>query len=258
MLDHKMLKELGIKTMGNVFTILKLTKKPSVLLASYIRPPTAKLPQFSLEMISQEFRKFRIDWDIFTKMTNLPTVQTNILRYNCASKAIQNSIINTYPEFLNTSPDKLLDMLKVPVTQKSDPTVHRISFSSIVQSSNESIQNYLVWLQSEAWDCDFICPNCNHDLSSVYIKDQFIQGIQNDAQQANMLAKAGLLKTLKQNVSHAEAFEMARQDQDKISSASDIARLQVSAYHWQRQDQNVAQSTATHKYERTMTRMKPH
>ena len=180
MLECMMFKELGIKTMGNVFTILKLIKEPSVPPASYIRPLTAKLPQLSPEMTSQQFQKFGIDWDIFTKMTNLPIAQTNIQRYNCAHEAVQNSIINTYPEFSNTSPDKLLDMLKVLVTQKSNPMVHCISFSLVVQSGNESIQNYLVQLQSEAWDCDFICPNCNHDLSSVYIKDQFIRGIAND------------------------------------------------------------------------------
>ena len=56
-----MLKELGIKTMGDVLTILKLTKEPSVPLASYIRPMTAKLPQLSSEITSQQFQKFRID-----------------------------------------------------------------------------------------------------------------------------------------------------------------------------------------------------
>ena len=49
MLDHTMLKELDIKTLGNV---LKLTKERSVPPASYIRPPTTKLPQFSSEMTS--------------------------------------------------------------------------------------------------------------------------------------------------------------------------------------------------------------
>ena len=66
-------------------------------------------------------------------------------------------------------------------------------------------------------DCNFICPNRDHYLSSVYIKGQFIHGIAHDMLQANILAKAGLLKTLEQNVSHAEAFETAIQDQNKMS-----------------------------------------
>ena len=82
-------------------------------------------------------------------MTNLSTVQTNIQLYNCTDKVVQNSIINTYPEFFNMNPNKLLDMLEVLVMQKSNPMVHHILFSSTVQSDNESIQNYMVqlWLE---------------------------------------------------------------------------------------------------------------
>ena len=214
MLDRMMLKELGIKNMGDMLAILKLTKEPSVSRVSHMKPPAAKLPQLILEMTTQQFRKFRINWDVFTRMTNLPTAQTNIQLYNCADEAIQNSIINTYPDFFNTSPNKLLDMLEALVMRKSNPMVHWISFLSITQSDNETVQNYVVCLRSGARDCDFICPNCHHDLSHIYIKDQFIRGIANDALQADMLAKAGSLKTLEQNISHTEAFEMAMRDQN--------------------------------------------
>ena len=208
MLDRTMLKELGIKTMSDVLAMLKLTKEPLVLPASHMEPPTTKLPQLSSEMTTQQFGKFRTDWDVFTRMTNLPTAQTNVQLYNCADEAVQNSIINTYPEFFDTSPNKLLDMLNVLVTRKSNPMVHQISFSSIAQS-DDTVQNYVIRLRSGARDCDFICPNCHHDLSHIYIKDQFIQGIANNVQQADMLVKPGLLKTLEQNISHTEAFEMA-------------------------------------------------
>ena len=145
---------------------------------------------------------------MFTKMTNLPTAQSNIQRYNYADEFVQNSIISIYQEFFNTNPNNLLDMLEVLVMKKSN-LIHQISFSSIIQSNNDSIQNYLVWLRSGAQDCNFICPNYDHNLSSVYIKDQFTQGIACNASQAHMLAKAGSLKTLNQNISHAEAFERA-------------------------------------------------
>ena len=145
MLDRTMLKKLGIKTMGDMLTILKLTKEPSVSSVSHMKLPTAKLPQLVSEMMTP-FQKFRIDWDIFTRMTNLPTAQTNVQLYNCTNEAVQNSIINTHPDFFNTSPNKLLDMLKALVTRKSNPMVHRISFSLIAQSDKETIQNYVVWL----------------------------------------------------------------------------------------------------------------
>ena len=177
-LDRTMLKELGIKTMGDVLTILKLTKEPSVSSVSHMKPLTTKLPRLVLEMTTQQFRKFRIDFlDVFTRMTNLPTAQTNVQLYNCADEAIQNSIINTYPDFFNTRPNKLLDMLEALVTGKSNPMVHRISFSSIAQSDNETVQNYVVWVWSGAWDCDVICPNCHHDLSHIYISRTSSSGV---------------------------------------------------------------------------------
>ena len=71
-----------------------------------------------------------------------------------------------------------------------------------------------------------------------------------------MLAKAGSLKTLEQNISHAEAFEMAMQDQNEISSVLDMVGLQVSAYRQQRWAQDAAQSTATRMRERTVAEMR--
>ena len=55
---------------------------------------------------------------------------------------------------------------------------------------------------------------CEHDLSNIYMKDQIIWGIVNDTLQADLLAKAEMLKSLEQNIRHAEVFESALQDQN--------------------------------------------
>ena len=112
--------------------------------ASHKKTPIVKLPQLNSEMNSQQFRKFRIDWDVFTKMTSLLLTQTDIQLYNNTDKTLQNSIINTYFEFFNSNSGKLYEKLEVLVTQKLNIIVHRISFSFILQSKNESIQNYLI------------------------------------------------------------------------------------------------------------------
>ena len=49
-------------------------------------------------------------------------------------------------------------------------------------------------------------------MSDIYIKDQIIWGVANDALQADLLAKAGTLKTLEQNLHHAEALESVLRD----------------------------------------------
>ena len=143
MLDRTMLKGLGIKSMGDVLIILKLAKENLASPTTHVKP-TAKPPQLNSEMTPQQFRKFKIDWDVFTKMTNLSDTQMNIQLYNCTKETVQNSIINTYPEFFNVDPSKLLDMLEVLVMMKSNPIVHRISFSSIAQGDSEPVNDYLI------------------------------------------------------------------------------------------------------------------
>ena len=108
--------------------------------------------------------------------------------------------------------------------------VHRIIFASISQHEDKSIQQYLVRFWATATDCNFSCSHCEHDLSDIYITDQFIKGIANDTLQTNLLVKARVLKSLDQNVCHAEAFESALRDQTAMTDTSNIATIRMSTY----------------------------
>ena len=112
MLDRSMLKEQGVTLMGEALYILKQATAQSTC----IQALAAKTPNLNIEMTPQQFRKFRINWDVFTKMTNMPGSQFSIHLYNCADKAVQNAITNTHPNFFTTDPDKLLDMVEALVT----------------------------------------------------------------------------------------------------------------------------------------------
>ena len=122
-------------------------------------------------------------------------------------------------------------MIEALVTQKSNPMVHQITFTSMSQHKDEPIQQYLVHLRAIVTDCNFPCPCCEHDLSDIYIKDQFIRGIANNALRTDLQAKAGVLKSLNQNICHAEAFESALQDQTAMTDTSDTATIWMSTYH---------------------------
>ena len=97
----------------------------------------------------------------------MPSSQANIHLYNCADKAVQNAIINTHPNFFTADPDKLLDMVEILVTQRSNPIVHHLAFASMCQDENEPMQNYLVRLRAVTIDCNFTCPLYN--LSNIYV-----------------------------------------------------------------------------------------
>ena len=178
-------------------------------------------------MTSQQFRKFRIDWEVYLRMTNMPPAQTNIQLYNCADEAVQTSIINTYLKFFSEEPNRLIGMLEALVTQKSNPMVHRLPFPSISQGPGESVQQFVVRLRGIAQDCGITCPICNHDLSDIYIKDQLIKGTANDVLQAGLLAKACSLKTLEENINYAEA---ALRDQAQMSGTLEMSALRASTY----------------------------
>ena len=166
-----LLKELGVTLMGEALCILKQAKEATAQ-STRIQALAAKPPNLNIEMTPQQFRKLRIDWDVFTMMTNMPSSQFNIHLYNCADETVQNAIINTHPNFFTTDPDKLFDMVEALVTQRSSPIVHHLAFVSMSQDEGEPIQNYLVRLRAVAVDCSFSCPMCEHDLSDIYIKDQ--------------------------------------------------------------------------------------
>ena len=217
--------------MGEALCILKQAKEAAPQ-ATYAKAPTAKFPQLNLEMTPQQFRKFQIDWEVFVKIKNTPESQTNIHLYNCANEEAQNAIISTHLDFFSTDPSKLLGMLKTLMTGKSF-----IVSLLPTQGEDEPIQSYLVRLRATALDCNYMCPACEHDLSDIYFKDQLIKGVASDALQTDLLAKAGLLKTLEQNISHAEAFESAVRDQMSMSSTPDIARMST----YRRQKSNAQQ-----------------
>ena len=63
-----------------------------------------------------------------------------------------------------------------------------------------------------------------------YIKDQLIKGTANDALKADLLAKARSLKTLEENINHAEAFEAALRDQAQMFGTLEMSALRASTY----------------------------
>ena len=79
----------------------------------------------------------------------MPTSQTSIQLYSCVDESVQNAIINTYPKFLTTDPDRLLEMIEALVAQKSNHMVHQTTFASKSQHEDDPIQQYLVRLRPQ-------------------------------------------------------------------------------------------------------------
>ena len=64
-----------------------------------MKGPVAKLPQLSEDMTIPEFRKFKMGWDVFKRITNLSENQIHAQLYNAYSESVQNNLENTESDF---------------------------------------------------------------------------------------------------------------------------------------------------------------
>lgn len=245
-LTRDVLKDVGIKVVGDIIAILKFSNTPTAEHDSTTaelpgplfsrrppllsKPPTATAPQVKAEMTHPEFRKFRVDWQVFKSLTMLPVTQIAAQIYSNCDSSVQTSIINTADNFFNLGEDAILELLETIATKRSNPSVHRLTFSNLAQSENEPVKEFVVRLKSHARDCEFVCPSCKHDLVPINVKDQLVRGLHNSALQTDILAKSESLKALPDIVKHAESFEAAILDQSKLRDCSDVMGARVSDY----------------------------
>ena len=226
-LDKDSLVELGIMLLGHKLAILQCASKYDTPPAA--PPPTitkasvpAQLTTLTLEMNHQQFRKFQQDWVVFKQISHAQPADLTAYLYNACNEEVKMAIINTEPDFLKLNEGDALKVLEPIVTVRSNPAVHRKAFGELVQEENQTIKNFVVRLRSVATDCAFQCPNpvCQHDLSSINIKDQFIRGLNNSVLQAEILAKTNQLKSLEDVIDYAESFETALRDQNMLSNSN--------------------------------------
>ena len=240
-LTREILKDLDVKIVGDALAIMRQSKaneikEPQTIhknhddKASNFKPQISP-PKIQQEMTSAAFRKFKIDWEVYKKITKLSEEQIAPQLYTACDAGVQTSILNTEPEFLKQDEKRNLEVIEKIVTKLTNPTVHRLTFSNLNQSTGESIGSFIVRLRESAKDCNFTCPNCTFDTTNDHVKDQLIRGIANSALQTDILAKASTLTKLEDITKHCEAFEAAIRDQTKISDSSSQEVMRFTQPH---------------------------
>ena len=140
-LDKDTLIELGVASIGHRLSILNLAKantnptaqlqtnQPTQMAKASV---TAQLSRLTLEMTHPQFRKFLQDWNVYKNITHLQQPQFTAHLYNACDDAVQNSLINTFPGFLELSEVEAIAALKTTVTQRVNPELHCKEFGDIL------------------------------------------------------------------------------------------------------------------------------
>ena len=156
-LNREEFRELGITVLGDVKNILRHAKSTlvtnsdaaSVTNAPTMKAPAAQLPHIAAEMTKPQFRKFRIDWQMFKQSVRLQDDQLHSYLYNCCDPHVQNALVNANSQFTTLTEEELLTLLEGLVTKESNPTVHRLHFASIYQQEKETIKNFIQRLKGK-------------------------------------------------------------------------------------------------------------
>ena len=170
-------------------------------------------------------------------MTGLPPSQIGPHLYSACNDTVQHSLVNSHSTFFEMDESAILEVIEKIVTKSVNPAVHRMHFGNLMQSEGESIKDFLMRIRSLAVDCEFSCPACKTDISSINIKDQFIRGLHNENLQTDILAKAAQLKTIDDIVKHAKAFETALRDQSQLHGSAEAHAARASSLRKRRQQQ---------------------
>lgn len=120
-----------------------------------------------------QFRKFKIDWDVFEQITAIPLNHIAAQFYNLWDYVVQNSIINAIDVF-QLDEGSLLKFIQNIVPKWSNPFVNSMHFGNLTQSSNKFIQPYLIYSKPAVIDLEFACLECCFELVPMNVKDQSI------------------------------------------------------------------------------------
>ena len=71
------------------------TNQPRETVAKSTIPP----PQLHADMTHPRFRKFKIDWDVYKQLTNIPATNIAAQLYHICDDALQHNVVNTIQNF---------------------------------------------------------------------------------------------------------------------------------------------------------------
>ena len=122
-----------------------------------------KLPHITTSMTQPAFRKVKIDLEVYKTIPLIPVGDLTAHLYSACEPNLQSSLSNAKASFLQRNDEEALNQLEAIVTKSANPAVHRKDFYSVVQGETETVQDFVIRLQTAVPDGEFSCPSCDFD-----------------------------------------------------------------------------------------------
>ena len=81
------------------------------------KPQNATLPPVKAEMTHTEFKKFKVDWQVFKRRNRLPIEQVAVDLYSACNNAVKDAIDNACDDFFSLDKESIISLVDQIVTK---------------------------------------------------------------------------------------------------------------------------------------------
>lgn len=184
-----------------------------------------KVPEGRHDMNPNEFRTFSKDCRDYKKLTKYSDEQIVLqVRLNMDTELKRAIDVNIKDAWDAYTVEEAIDAIGTLLKSKHTPVVYRKEFDRLSQHEGEDFKTFVTRLKACAADCDFTCPHDDsHCLIEYHLINKIRSGIHDPLLQQEILQKSDTLNTLEKISAHCENYEAAKQDQEKLSSATNAS-----------------------------------
>ena len=177
-------------------------------------PVTVTPEKCEVEMTASAFRSWRRSMLSWVSLNGWPDrVATPHIRLNCVP-SLQRAIDARYAdgEWEQLSPKEALDAIAGIVLQAANQAVTWEAFFTSKQAVGEPMKKFFQRCASEAIECEFKCPACDHDLAEYMLLRKLMVGLHDPVLKRDVFQNCVGIRSVEELRNKCVSFEAAVRD----------------------------------------------
>ena len=177
-------------------------------------PQSAAPEKCEAEMSSASFRSWRRSMSCWLQLCRWPPSEAvHHIRLHCVP-TLQRSLDARFTEaqWSALTPEEALDAVGKLVLRSSNQAAQWSEFFNVVQTRDQSINDYFAKCAQVASDCDFKCPNCDFNLSEYMLMRKLMIGLSDQELKRQVFQSCNQFDNVDALRAMCCAFEAARRD----------------------------------------------